>query len=207
MRKNIFVKHTIIVLLYFSVNKLLAQTDIKKFNYTFNSGIGAYNPLINNAKLASTGLLFSFQLQANYKTKYFSRITFSQFSLSYKDNFAVNGLNIKIEDRLETLTLGLDAGYVFFQKNKFNTYALVGASSAAMFIPKIQYNSANTDSNISKQLNFFPLFNAGIGLEYKLSKLVILSAEIQYVSIPFKTELSSKQFNGIISQLNFKTNF
>ena len=186
---------------------MYAQDEVKKFSFSFNSGIGLYSPLIDNPKLASRGLLFSFQLQANYKTKYFSRLTFNQFSLDYKDSFKLNGLNIKMEDRLETLTLGIDLGYVFYQKNKFNSYAFLGTGVAAIYTLIIEYNNGNTDLKISKQETLSSLFNAGIGFEYKLHKLLIVSLESQYITIPLKTDLSNKQFNGIISQLNFKTNF
>lgn len=207
MKNYLLVRNAMLFILCFGVNKICAQNEIKNSSYSFNSGIGVYNPLIDNAKLASSGLLFSFELQANYKTKYFSRLAFSQFSLAYKDNFRLNGLNISIEDRLETLSLGMDLGYVFFEKNKFNSYAFLGAGAAAMYIPKIEYYDGNTDFNIAKQINVLPLLNTGIGFEYKFSKLLILSAEFQYTIIPFQTDLSRTQFNGVISQLNFKTNF
>ena len=207
MKKIVFIRITTITILCFGVNKIYAQSEAKKFRYTFNSGIGMYNPLIRDAKLASSGLLFSFQLQANYKTKYFSRIAFSQFSLDYKGSFKLNGLNIKMEDRLETLTLGIDLGYVFYQKNKFNSYAFLDTGVAAIYTPIITYDNGSTDFNISKQVNLFQLLNTGIGFEYKLHKLLILSAEFQYTDIPYKTDLSNTQLNGIISQLNFKTNF
>ena len=207
MNRKVFIQNTTILILFLGANKTLAQSEVKKLGYTFNSGIGLYNPLTHNAKLAYSGLLFSFQLQANYKTKYFSRIAFSQFSLDYKDSFKLNGLNIKMEDRLETLTLGIDLGYVFYQKNKFNSYAFLGTGVATVYTPKIEYSNGSTDFNISKQVNFFQLLNAGIGFEYKLHKLLILSVEFQYTDIPYKTDLSNTQFNGIISQFNFKTNF
>ena len=207
MKKNIFIRTITIAVFCFGVNKIYAQNEIKKFSYSFNSGVGLYGPLIDNAKLASRGLLFSFQLQANYKTKYFSRIAFSQFSLGYEDSFNLNGLNINIEDQLETTSLGIDLGYVFFQKNKFSSYAFVGAGVGEIYSPIIEYKNGNTDLKISKQKTLSPLFSAGIGFEYKFHKLLIVSIESQYTTIPLKTDLINKQFNGIIPQLNFKTNF
>ncbi len=207
MKKNVFIRNATMLMLCFGVNKMYAQNEVKKFSYSFNSGIGLYNPLIINAKLATSGLLFSFQLQANYKNKYFSRIAFNQFSLNYKDDFKLNGVNIHIQDRLETLNLGIEFGYLFWQKNRFSSYAYIGSGVAAIYTPKINYDVANADFSVSKQLNLFPLYGIGIGFDYKINQFLIVSAEFQHTLIPFKIDANSKKFNGIISQINFKTNF
>ena len=207
MKNHIFIRIVTILIPFFGVKNMFAQSENKKISFSFNSGVGLYNPLIDNAKLASSGLLFSFQLQANYKTIYFSRLTFSQFSLSYKDNFKLNGLNINIEDRLETVNVGLDIGGVLFQKNKFRSYVYVGSGIATIYTPKINYDFQNSNFNLSKQINLYNSFDAGVGFEYQLHKLLIVSAEFEYRIIPFKIEVSNQQLNGIIAQINFKTNF
>ncbi len=106
---------------------------------------------------------------------------------------------------MQTNTYGLDIGYSFFEKKKLSYFAYVGGGLAAMRVPIIRYDqTTNTIESFKSSKNFLNL-RTGIGIEYEFNKFFILYFEAQYSSIPFKTDLSNKQLNGISTLIGFKT--
>jgi hypothetical protein len=181
------------------------KTTKNPFSFFINSGIGLYQTLNSGYKLSPNGTVSLFQLQGNYKKKYFSRLTYNQFNLKYKDNFEVNGLNVSIDDRLATMIIGLDIGYVFWNKNKLNTYVFMGAGTAFISSPRVVYQQSNHSLSIQKQKGTFLSINAGVGAEYEFSKLLIVAAEAYYLSNPTYTNITKKPLDNAFLQIGFKT--
>jgi hypothetical protein len=196
--------------LLFYANSVFGQENwFKKrgFSFSINSGMGFYKPLIVDKKLTVNGLLSFFHFQVNYKEKYFVRLITNQFNLNYVDNVATNGINISIDDRLETANTGIDLGYILFPKEKWSTYAYFGTGSANISSPQTMYNAVNNTLNITKQSGSFLAINAGIGLEFKVNELLVLSLESNYLTIPNYRNLTEKRLDGMTFQLGFKTPF
>ena len=198
-------------LLYATVLILLAKSSYaqekpeRRFEYYFNTSFGLYLPNKAPKPLAKSGMVYTFQFQANFKHNYFARLYFDQYSVNYRDTRNINGLQAKIDDDLDTNTYGIDLGYTFIESSKFSPYVYLGGGFATMKTPVIDYNSAaNTVTTSSSSKNFLN-YRIGVGAEYEISKMFILTLETQYNSIPFKTDLDNKQLNGTMILIGFKT--
>lgn len=176
-----------------------------RFKFYFNGSFGIYLPSKAESALSKNGSVFTFQFQTNYKDNYFTRIYFDQSNLNYRDNVVINGLNASIDDYVQTNAYGLDIGYSLFETRKLSYFAYVGGGLATMHVPIIRYDQTiNTIESFKSNKNFLNL-RGGVGVEYEFSKIFILYLETQYSSIPFKTDVSNKQLNGITTLIGFKT--
>jgi hypothetical protein len=183
----------------------IIQKNPKRFEYYFNGGFGIYFPTQESAILANNGPIYSFQIQVNYKHNYFTRLAFDQYNVGYNDDFNINGLNFKINDKVQTLNMGFDYGYTFHLFKKFSPFAYVGIGYASMEVPNVKYDISAKVLDISNTRNPFLSLRGGIGGEYEFNKFFIVFTELQYLSIPFKTDLSNKELNGVSFQIGFKT--
>jgi opacity protein-like surface antigen len=183
----------------------VVQKNPKRFEYYFNGGFGLYFPTQKSAVLENNGPIYSFQVQINYKQNYFTRIAFDQYNVGYNDDIEINGLKIKINDKVQILNSGIDYGYTFHLFKKFAPFAYVGVGYASMEVPKISYDISAKTIDITNTRNPFLSLRGGVGGEYEFSKFFIVFAEFQYLSIPFKTDISNKELNGISFQIGFKT--
>ncbi len=185
-------------------NKII-QKNPKRFEYYFNGGFGLYFPTQESAVLARDGPVYSFQIQVNYKHNYFTRLGFDQYNVGYVDDLNIDGINVKINDKVQTLNIGLDYGYTFHISKKFSPFAYVGVGYASMEVPNVQYNLNSKAIDISNTRNPFLSLRSGVGGEFEFNKFLIVFTEIQYLSIPFKTDIRNKELNGISFQIGFKT--
>ena len=182
-----------------------SQTKPKRFEFYFNGSFGLYFPTKASNALAKSGAVYTFQFQTNYKDNYFTRLFFDQYNVNYKDNFSINNLNFNIDDNVLTNTLGLDFGYTFIDSKKCSSYVFVGAGYAMMRTPAIQYDAAQNNVKTFSESNSFATFRGGVGVEYEFSRYFIIYLETNYSTIPYKTNLSDKPLNGIMTLIGFKT--
>lgn len=198
-------KHlSIALLLVFSSLNALAQNE-NRFKYYFNGAFGAYLPVKAQDALSKRGSVYTFQFQTNFKDNYFARFFFDQNNISYKDVANISGVNVSIDDYVQTNTFGIDIGYSFFEKSKLSYFVYLGAGTASLRVPIIGYNEEDNTGRISKSSKSFLNLRGGIGIEYEFSRVFILYLDVQYTSIPFKTDLSNKQLNGVTPIIGFKT--
>jgi opacity protein-like surface antigen len=191
--------------LFCQTENQVIQTNPKRFRYYFNGGLGLYTP-INQAKLlAKNGIVYSFQAQINYKDSYFIRLAFDQYNISYSNNTIINGLNIKINEKVQTLNIGVDYGYAFHLSKRFSPIVYLGIGYASMEAPTVKYDNTSNVVDVSIVKKAFVSFRGGVGGEYEFNKYFIISAEVQYLSIPFKTDIGNQQLNGLNFQISFKT--
>ena len=181
------------------------QSKPNRFKFYFNGSFGLYLP-INAAKtLAKSGAVYTFQFQTNYKDNYFTRLFFDQYNVNYKDNFVINNLKFNIDDNVITNTLGLDLGYTFKESKKLSPFVYIGAGYASMRTPNIEYSPLQNTLNTFTESKSFITFRGGVGLEYEFSRYFVIYLETNYSTIPFKTNLSDKPLNGIMTLIGFKT--
>lgn len=183
----------------------IIQKNPKRFEYYFNGGFGLFFPTQESAILENNGPIYSFQFQVNYKHNYFTRLAFDQYNIGYNDDVNIKGLNIKINDKVQTLNMGFDYGYTFNLGKNFSPFAYVGIGYASMEVPTVKYDISTKVIDISNSRNPFLSLRGGVGGEYEFNKYFIVFAEFQYLSIPFKTDISNKELNGISFQIGFKT--
>jgi hypothetical protein len=187
-------------------NSCFAQEKAeRRFEYYFNTSFGLYLP--NNAPkvLAKSGMVYTFQFQVNFKHNYFGRLYVDQYSVNYRDTRNLNVLQVAIDDDLDTNTYGIDLGYTFIEASKISPYVYLGGGFATMKTPVVDYNAATNVVTTNRSSKNFLNYRIGLGAEYEISKMFILSLEAQYNSIPFKTDLDNKQLNGTMILIGFKT--
>lgn len=198
-------------LLYTTILILLAKSSYaqekpeRRFEYYFNTSFGLYLPNDAPKALSKSGMVYTFQFQVNFKHNYFGRLYVDQYSVNYRDTRNLNGLQAKIDDDLDTNTYGIDLGYTFIEASKFSPYVYLGGGFATMKTPVIDYNLATNTVTTSRSSKNFLNYRIGLGAEYEISKMFILTLETQYNSIPFKTDLDNKQLNGTMILIGFKT--
>jgi opacity protein-like surface antigen len=185
-------------------NKIV-QTNPKRFEYYFNGAFGFYFPLNTASAVASRGNISTFQFQANDKDNFFSRLCFDQYNVGYEDNININGLNTYIKDKVQTTYIGVDIGYTFHLGEKLSPFTYIGAGFTSIDVPVVNYNNLQNNLRIVTSTKSFLGLRGGIGAEYEFNKFFILYLDAQYLSIPFKTDLSNKQLNGVSIQIGFKT--
>lgn len=183
----------------------LVEDNPKRFKYYFNGGFGFYFPQKSTNALSKKGPVYTFQFQCNYKDNYFTRVFFDQSNINYQDEFTLNGLNIRMNDYIQTNAFGLDVGYSLFEKKKLSYFGYIGAGAATMRTPLIRYSPTDDTLETYKSTKTFLNLRTGVGIEYEFNKFFIIYLEAQYSSIPFETDLSKKQLNGISTILGFKT--
>ncbi len=177
----------------------------KRFEYYFNGAFGLYFPFTTNTKaVANRGFVNTFQFQVNYKNNLFSRFFFDQYSVGYDENVLQNSTTLNVNQKVQTTSLGLDFGYTFDYK-KFSPYAYMGAGVALMDVPTVENLPTSNTINVGTSNKNFLGLRAGIGADFNISKLFIIYAETQYLNIPFKTDLSNKNLQGLSLQIGFKT--
>lgn len=200
--RNLF---KIIVLLIVAQSSFAQEKQERRFEYYLNTSFGYYLP--NNAPkaLAKSGVVYTFQFQVNFKHNYFGRLFFDQYSVNYNDIRQLGNLQVVIDDNLNTNTYGIDLGYTFIEPSKLSPYVYLGGGFATMKTPVIDYNPTTNVVTTSRSSKNFLNYRIGLGAEYEISKMFILSLETQYNSIPFKTDLDNKQLNGTMILIGFKT--
>jgi hypothetical protein len=180
------------------------QKNIKPFVLYSNGGYGKYFSTDKPIRLSQSGNIYFFQLQVNYKQNYFARLAFDQYSIDYSDNAIINGLAYKIKDKAQTTNLGVDVGYTVHLSKKISSFAYLGIGRAVMQVPTIGYDTA-TGLDISIVKKPFLALRGGAGCEYKFDELFILYVDMQYLTIPLKIAVNSKQLSGASFQMGFKT--
>jgi hypothetical protein len=175
------------------------------FEYFFNSGFGYYFPTNGQPLLAKSGAVYGFQVQVNYKKRFFVRLAFDQYRINYTDNLKVNGQNLTINDKVETLDIGFDFGYSTKLSKRFSTYGYMGAGNAAIQVPNLHYNAPTNSIDFSTSEKDFLSFRGGWGGEFEISKVFIVFGELQYLSIPFRREIRDKHLDGVSCIIGFKT--
>jgi hypothetical protein len=177
----------------------------KIFKYYFNGAVGFYFPFGSVNALKQTGDVTAFQFEIDYKDNWFSRICFDQYDVGYEDRIQLNGLNTYINDKVSTMYIGLDIGYQFNKAKKLSGFLYGGGGFTSMNVPIARYDNVQNNLEITNSMKSFLGVRCGLGLAYTFSRIFILYSDIQYLTIPFKTELSNKQLKGVSLQIGFKT--
>ncbi|MFM8739246.1 MAG: hypothetical protein ACKOC0_03485 [Cytophagales bacterium] len=107
-----------------------------RFEYYFNGAVGAYYPTKGPKESDYNGNMFSFQLQINYKDRFFTRPFIDSYDICYKSELVTQGITLAFNDRVQTLNLGGDFGYAW-QIGRFSPCAYAGLGLALVNLPQI----------------------------------------------------------------------
>lgn len=185
-------------------NDTLKNGKLKVMQWYFNGSFGYYLPLENPTALADRGGFAGFNFEGVFKRRGFFNVAFDQGSINFETNVQSNGIYLNYKSRLRTTYITANVGYGLNSK-KLQPYVYAGLGLATVDSPVLKIdNNTKSISFTSTNKNFFT-YRLDVGIIYYLNKLFILYADVQYSSIPFKTDLANKQLNGITLQLGFKT--
>jgi hypothetical protein len=175
-----FIMFVIIIVSPYSV---IAQSKWKSISIYSNGGYGKSFSVNKATKNIDGGNIYFFQLQFEYQKKYFTRLTFDQYTMPYSETNNNNGLQYQINNKMQSTNIGLDIGLQSKQRSKMMGVAYAGTGLASMQMPKITYDSMTKFTNIFNTNKSCLFLRAGAGLEYGFNKYFIACLETQYVSV------------------------
>jgi hypothetical protein len=185
-------------------NKIV-QKSPNRFEYYFNGGFGFYFPSKSVNVLSSRGVINTFQFQINYKGNFFSRFAFDLYNVNYTNHLTANGTNSTFQGKVQTTFIGLDLGYTGGISKKLTWFSYGGIGVVTMDVPLGDYSATTNTLRITTSTRNFMSYRGGAGFECEFNKFFIVYADIQFLSIPFKTDLRNHQLNGYSLQIGFKT--
>jgi len=184
--------------------KAQTQSDSSIWTIDFGGSVGLFIPF-NQVKGEEMliGTTSTTSVQFNYKRHFFGRLQFGEISSEFKYKNTLGSLKSDINSNTNSLNLALDIGYQS-RLRKWQPLVYAGAGPAYVFIPAMTYdmntNTARYTTNESIQL----YMNAGAGVNYYLSKSVILVFELQASTILNLPQRPSANLTGISALVNIK---
>lgn len=185
-----------------------AQSDSSatepKWVIDFGGAIGLYLPY-HHADGAKTPIGFTSMtsIQLNYKRHFFTRLEVGDLSVDFKYKSALPTVNSDVNSTTTTINVGLGGGYRFNYR-KWQPFVYAGAGPSYVTVPFTEYragsNTVRYSTNSSIKLNM----NAGAGVNYFLSKSIILLLEARTFSVLNLPQNHSVDLNGISLLVNIK---
>jgi opacity protein-like surface antigen len=174
-----------------------------RFEYYFNGAVGAYYPTKGPKESDYNGNMFSFQLQINYKDRFFTRPFIDSYDIGYKSELVTQGITLAFNDRVQTLNLGGDFGYAW-QIGRFSPYAYGGLGLGLVNLPQITTTVGSRVQIDKPSIQTFA-FRTGSGFDFEITKNFIVYLEGQFLSIPDTSPLQQQALNGMSFQMGIKT--
>ncbi|MFM8913363.1 MAG: outer membrane protein [Flammeovirgaceae bacterium] len=174
-----------------------------KFEYYLNGAVGAYFPTSSPEGSDYFGRTFTFQLQINYKDRYFTRLFIDSYDIGYKTTLLTQGITLAFNDRVQLFNLGGDFGYAW-SVHRFSPYAYAGIGLALVNLPQV-VSVNSTFVQVDKPTVQTLGVRAGAGFDFEISKTWIVFFESQFISIPDISLQQRQPLNGFSLQFGIKT--
>lgn len=185
--------------------KVRAQDNkASKWSMDFGGSIGAFIPfdqVKGSKKLTGFNAMTCFQL--NYKQNYFIKLQFGQTTVNYKSNISLNGFNSFIDSKANCTNLGLGVGYQGCF-GRFQPFILAGGGASFVDIPGATFDSQSQMINYITSCSAYAYIDAGVGLNYKISRSFVIFLEGQGTTIPELPKKSSTHLTGISTLIGIK---
>lgn len=202
------IKSIVVAIAVLFCNSILAQlsTDIDgtKYHLDFGGSFGAFFPYSKTNGLNSTvGSNAITYLQLNFKKHYFARLKLGQTTVDYKSIQNYSSLTTNVDAKINSTNIGLDLGY---QKrwNHFQPYGFLGIGVSFFEKPDVTYSNSNNMVNFKTGSETQIYLNAGVGLNYIISRNFIIFGELQTITIPNIPTGSLTHLSGISPLLGIK---
>lgn len=186
------------------IAKAQTQSDSSNWAIDFGGSVGLFIPFNQvNGEEMLIGTNSTTSVQFNYKRHFFARLQFGELSADFKYKTTLGSLKSEINSNTNSLNLALDIGYQS-RLRKWQPLVYAGAGPSYVTIPAMTYdmntNTARYTTNSSIQL----YMNAGAGVNYYLSKSVILVLELQASTVLNLPQKPSANLTGISALVNIK---
>lgn len=142
-------------------------------------------------------------LQLNYHRDFFTRLQFGQTTVDFKSQNTFGAVTSQVNAKTNSTNLGLSLGYQH-SFGKWQPFILAGSGASFLDVPVTTFDG-NTNTVSYTTASATKLYiNAGAGINYKLSKSVILFMEGQGSTIPDLPKNSSTHLSGISILIGIK---
>ena len=209
MNFSILKKATFIALISLSISYTIkAQTidSVKehKWRIDFGGAIGLFAPFDQVAgEPMLLGTTSQTTVQFNYKKQFFGRVQFGETSVGYKSNTTFNGINSVIDANSNSINLGLGFGYHRGLGN-WEPFIVAGLGPSLVRHPKADIEAVSNTVNYSNESKIYMYGNIGLGVNYNLSKSIMLLLECQATKISNLPKIPSTHLSGISALINVK---
>ncbi|MCX2431013.1 outer membrane beta-barrel protein [Pedobacter sp. GR22-10] len=209
MNFSIFKKVTLIALvfsgIYYTVKAQVSDpAKERKWRIDFGGAIGLFAPFDQVAgEPMLLGTTSQTTVQFNYKKQFFGRVQLGETSVGYKSNTASNGINSMIDANSNSINLGLGFGYHRGLGN-WVPFIVAGLGPSLVRHPQADIDATSNTVNYSNDSKLYLYGNVGLGVNYNLSKSIMLLLECQATKIANLPKTPSTHLSGISALINVK---
>jgi hypothetical protein len=176
----------------------------KKLYLDFGGSVGLFIPFdqVKDQKTL-TGSNAMTALQLNYRQNYFVKLQFGQTTVNFKSQNAFGAVNSLIDAKANSTNLGLALGYQH-SFGRWQPFVLAGTGVSFIDVPVTSFDKTLATVNYTTFSGSYAYVNAGVGINYKISKSFILFLEGQGSTIPNLPNWSSTHLSGISTMIGIK---
>lgn len=203
--KNIFFTAMIC---FTASNVSYAQTDSiysePRWVLDFGGSVGFFAPFDQfNERKFLAGVSSTTSLQFNYKKHFFTRLEFGEVSAGYRYHSMLGPVISDINSTTNSINIGLGFGYQY-KVGQWQPFIYTGAGPSLVFIPATTYEAGSNTLAYKTNASVKMHMNAGAGVNYYLSRSIILLIEAKTFSVPNLPKNPSPNLSGIAVLVNIK---
>lgn len=190
-------------MLFISAGLRAQSVSEKKWSLDFGGSVGVMVPFDEDkdsrGQMGSNAIT---SLQLNYRNL-FARFQLGQTTVDFKYLNHFETINTKITAKSNSTNVGFLFGYQR-QFGRFEPYMMLGAGVSFVDVPMAQYDKDDNSVNFTTKAGTYLQTNAGLGINYKISKSFILFLEGQVSTIPSIPRNSATHLSGVSVMIGIK---
>ncbi len=206
-----FKKVTLIALVFIGGHHTIQAQNLvpasnRKWRIDFGGAIGLFSPFDQvSGESWLLGTISQTTIQFNYKKQFFARVQIGETRVGYKNNttLSASGINSSIDANSSSMNLGLGFGY-HRGLGSWEPFIYGGLGPSLVQHPQAVFTESSQTINYSNVSKIYLYGNIGLGVNYNLSKYIILMLECQANQIPGLPKTPSTHLNGISALINAK---
>lgn len=175
-----------------------------KWRIDFGGAIGLFAPFDQvGGEPMILGTTSQTTIQFNYKKQFFARVQLGETTVGYKSKSTFNGINSAIDANSSSTNLAFSFGY-HRGLGSWTPFIVAGLGPALVRHPQAIFDAPSNTINYSNSSDLYLHGNLGLGVNYNLSKSVMLLLECQATKIPGLPKDPSPHLSGISALINVK---
>jgi len=188
--------------------RVRAQSDSThsdpKWVLDFGGSIGLFAPFRQvDDKRFLIGVSSTTSVQFNYKKHLFFRLEVGDVSAGFRYKAVAGPVNSDINSTTNSINVGLGLGYQYKVK-KWQPFVYAGSGPSLVFVPATVYDVSTNTLDYKTNSAIKMHWNAGAGVNYYLSKSVILLLEAKTFTVTNLPKNPSPNLSGISVLVNIK---
>ncbi|MGE6906494.1 outer membrane beta-barrel protein [Pedobacter suwonensis] len=176
----------------------------RKWLIEFGGAVGLFTPF-QQAKedkiLIGTSSLTA--IQFNYKKQFFGRLQVGETRIGFKNKTSYGTVNSDINVAASNLNVGAFVGYHYGLGN-WQPFVILGAGPSLIGVPVTSFEPETNTVQYKTDTRTYLHATGGIGVNYSLSRSIMLLLECQATSLPGLPKEPSTHLEGISALINVK---